>query len=423
MMQDAADMAPRPPVQGTPLALALGGLLSLAAAAFAAQESPADGLRYGAGALLGAFAGFALYHAAFGFTGAWRRLVRERKGAGLRAQMLLVGATCLLSYPLIGYEDLTGLDMHPAILPMGLASAFGAALFGVGMQLGGGCASGTLFTAGGGSMRMLVTLAAFVAGSVIATHHLVEVWFRLDEWTGLPTIPGQSLTGRFGVPAALACLVGFAGIVWIASTAAERRAHGRVEPVRLRAPASALLRGPWPLGWGALALAAVGIGSFLLFSRPWGVTAGFAHWGGALLEALGVEIRTWGYWSGWRQDLLDAGVLADRTSVMNFGIVAGALAAAALAGRVRPRFDLTRRDLATALIGGLMMGYGARLAFGCNIGAYLGGLVSGSVHGLWWLIFGFLGSMAGVWLRSRLGMDPPTPRSGDAPGTRADGTA
>ena len=38
------------------------------------------------------------------------------------------------------------------------------------------------------------------------------------------------------------------------------------------------------------------------------------------------------------------------------------------------------------------MGIGARLAFGCNIGAMLGGIVSGSLHGWVWLIFAFLGS-------------------------------
>ena len=42
-------------------------------------------------------------------------------------------------------------------------------MFGIGMQLGGGCASGTLYTVGGGSTRMIVTLAAFVIGSVVAT--------------------------------------------------------------------------------------------------------------------------------------------------------------------------------------------------------------------------------------------------------------
>jgi hypothetical protein len=58
-----------------------------------------------------------------------------------------------------------------------------------------------------------------------------------------------------------------------------------------------------------------------------------------------------------------------------------------------------------AVLGGLMMGYGARLAFGCNIGALLGGLTSGSLHGLGWLVFGFLGSVIGVRVRPLFKLD------------------
>jgi uncharacterized protein len=55
------------------------------------------------------------------------------------------------------------------------------------------------------------------------------------------------------------------------------------------------------------------------------------------------------------------------------------------------------------------MGYGARLAYGCNIGAFLGGIVSGSLHG-WWLIWGFAGSLVGTRFRAILEMDPPLVR-------------
>ncbi|MEM7523566.1 MAG: YeeE/YedE thiosulfate transporter family protein [Pseudomonadota bacterium] len=151
----------------------------------------------------------------------------------------------------------------------------------------------------------------------------------------------------------------------------------------------------------------VGIGSFLLLGRPWGVTSGFALWGAKAYSALGGDLSDWIYWSGWRSGQVSASLFANGTSVMNFGIVAGAMAAAALARKWSPVWRLSQRDILTAVIGGLMMGYGARLAYGCNIGAYLGGLVSGSLHGWWWLIWGFAGSYLGVWMRARLSMDPP----------------
>ena len=392
-------------MQKIPLVIALAALAAIALGAFQARGGfGGEGLSYASGTLLGGLAGFGLYNASFGFTAAWRRLVREKRGAGIRAQMLLIGASCLVIYPLIGFDDLTGYRMYPVVLPMSLASAFGAFVFGIGMQLGGSCASGTLFVAGGGSVRMLVTLAAFVTGSVAATAHLVEFWQRLDQITGVPTIPGVSVIDQFGVPGALALLALLIGAIWWGTTRIERRAHGTLEPLR---QTEGLLTGPWSLRLGAMVLAVVGIATFLVFQRPWGITSAFALWGAQAAEGMGVSLRDWGYWSGWRAGQLDQSLLADQTSVMNFGIIAGAMAASALAGRYAPSWRLSPRDLWTAVLGGLMMGYGARLASGCNIGAYLGGLVSGSAHGVWWMVFGFAGSWIGTGLRGRIGMDPP----------------
>lgn len=399
----------RPAVNRTTLGLALVALAVVAALGFAER-----GWRFAGAAAIGGFAGIALYHAAFGFTAAWRRIVRERRGDGLRAQMLLIGATCAVSFPLIAWGEAYGLSARGYVLPMGVSSAFGALLFGAGMQLGGGCASGTLFTVGGGSSRMVVTLIFFIAGSLAATAHwafwtappadgaagpLRElITYRLNDNRGV------SLIAALGAPGALAVTGAALGLIALASAVVERRAHGALAP---RRRTGSLVAGPWSLTLGALALAAAGIACLLALGRPWGVTSAFALWGAKAYEALGGEVGGWLYWSGWRQGQLANSVFADATSVMNFGIVLGAMAAASLAGRFAPARRISARDALTAALGGLMMGYGARLAYGCNIGAYLGGLVSGSLHGWWWLIWGFAGSYAGVALRRVLAMDPP----------------
>ncbi|MEM8840698.1 MAG: YeeE/YedE family protein [Pseudomonadota bacterium] len=386
------------------LIVSIAGLAAVCLLAFQTRGGgPGEGLRYAAGGILGGFAGFALYHAAFGFTGAWRRLVRERRGAGVRAQIVLLGLTCSVTYLLIGYEAVTGWNMHPVVIGMGLSSAIGAFAFGVGMQLGGGCASGTLFTAGGGSTRMVVTLIFFILGSALATAHMTEFWLRLDDLTGIPNLPGISVISRFGPIGGLSLVLAVLAVFWVVSTRVERRAHGGLEQPRAQGP---LLTGPWSMTLGAVALALVCIGCFVLFQRPWGVTSGFALWGAKLLQAAGVPVDNWGYWSGWRAGTLERSVFADRVSVMNFGIILGAMAAASLAGRFAPIWRLGGRELATAVLGGLLMGYGARLAYGCNIGAFLGGISSGSLHGWWWLIWGFAGSLLGIRFRRFLHMDP-----------------
>jgi uncharacterized protein len=190
--------------------------------------------------LLGGFAGYALYHASFGFTVAWRRMTRERRGAGLRAQVLLIGLTCAVSYLLIGYQDLTGWRMHPVVMPMGLTTAIGAFVFGVGMQLGGGCASGTLFTTGGGSARMTLTLAFFILGSVWATAHIPDFWAKLPQITGISNIPGTSAVRKFGPLGGLAALLAMLVAIWLVSATIERQRHGALEPERA---SGSLLRG------------------------------------------------------------------------------------------------------------------------------------------------------------------------------------
>lgn len=370
-------------------AASAGALLALVALGAYGEAGP----RQAVAALIGGVAGLALYHASFGFTSAWRKIVTERRGAGLRAQFLLILLTSAVSFPLIAWGQLLGWPAGGFVFPFGIAAAIGAFMFGIGMQLGGGCGSGTLFTAGGGSTRMMITLAAFVAGSVAATAHL-HLWGRL------PSLPAVSLITTVGPQTAFLLTALVLGLLTLATVWIEQRAHGSIAPTGRTV---SLVKGPWSPMTGAVVLAAVGIATFVVVGRPWGITAGFALWGGKILHALGVSVDTWPYWT-WQRSALENSVLRDTTSVMDFGIILGAAIAACLAGRFAPVWRLGTRNVLTALAGGLMMGYGARLAYGCNIGAYLGGLVSGSLHGWLWLVFGFLGSLLGTRLRLRLKM-------------------
>jgi uncharacterized protein len=114
--------------------------------------------RQGALFLLGAALGVVLYHALFGFTSAWRVFISNGRGAGLRAQMAMLAVAVLLFFPVLAQGSLFGQPVHGEYGAVGVSVLVGAFLFGLGMQLGGGCASGTLYTAGGGNTRMLVTL-------------------------------------------------------------------------------------------------------------------------------------------------------------------------------------------------------------------------------------------------------------------------
>ena len=154
------------------------------------------------------------------------------------------------------------------------------------------------------------------------------------------------------------------------------------------------------------------IATLLIAGRPWGVTSAFALWGAKAAGAMGVPVATWPYWTAPAQAAaLNASVLSDVTSVMNFGIMLGALLAALLASRFMPVWKIAAGSLAAAVVGGLLLGYGARIAYGCNIGAYFSGIASGSLHGWLWLPAAFAGNILGTSLRPLFGLSVErTPR-------------
>jgi uncharacterized membrane protein YedE/YeeE len=351
--------------------------------------------------VIGGLLGLTLYHASFGFTGGWRRFVVEKRGNAIRAQMLMIAAASVVFIPLLSLGSFNGQALVGAFAPVSVSVLVGAAMFGLGMQLGGGCGSGTLFTVGGGSSRMLVTLIFFIVGAVIGTAHLP--W-----WLALPSLPEISLGKTLGVPGGvIVTLVGL-GAVAAATVLVERRAHGSIEKVKPapRQGVARLLHGPWQLVGAGLVLAGLNIATLVTAGHPWSVTFGFGLWGAKVAQAAGVPVETWAFWN-WPgpAKALDSSVLADITSVMNFGIILGAALAAGLAGKFAPKVHVPFASFLAAAIGGVLMGYGARLSFGCNVGALFSGIASGSVHGWLWFASAFIGSLGGVALRPLFGLD------------------
>lgn len=351
--------------------------------------------------LIGGLMGATLYHASFGFTGGWRKLAVERRGAGLRSQMLMISIAAIVMIPLLSIGEVGGRQLAGAFAPVGVSVLVGAAIFGLGMQLGGGCGSGTLFTVGGGSARMLVTLLFFVVGAVIGTAHLP--W-----WLALPSLPQMSLGQTFGVSGGVIVTLLGLGAVAAATVLIERRAHGslEVQTVERRDNLPRLLYGPWGLFGAAVLLAVLNIATLVIAGHTWSVTFAFGLWGAKAAEFAGIPVATWDFWT-WTGPAaaLSKSVLFDVTSVMNFGIMLGAALAAGFAGKFAPKTSIPVLSLLAAAIGGVLMGYGARLSFGCNIGALFSGIASGSVHGWLWFAAAFGGSMIGIKLRPLFGLD------------------
>jgi hypothetical protein len=337
---------------------------------------------------IGFACGLTLYHAAFGFTAAYRRLLFQRDGAGVRAQLFMLAVATVLFAPVLAAESAFGRPVTGAFAPAGVQMALGAFLFGAGMQLGGGCGSGTLYAAGGGSVRMFATLAAFCAGGFWASLHM-------DAWQRLPAAGELVLGAALGWPQAVTLQLAVLGALYLAL-----RRWADAGP--LVAPPKGWTRviaGPWPLAAGALLLATLNLATLLVAGHPWSITWAFTLWGAKAAQHLGWSPGEEGFWAGdFPRAALVAPVTADVTSVMDIGIVLGALAAAGLAGRFAPSFRVPPLQLAASVLGGLAMGYGARIAFGCNIGAFFSGVASTSLHGWLWIA----AALPGVWVGARL---------------------
>ena len=151
----------------------------------------------------------------------------------------------------------------------------------------------------------------------------------------------------------------------------------------LSAQYAAVFGRPWPV-WGAALLVAT-INVFLFaFDRPWTASDGLRNWGDWVLTGLGLSPRA---------DLIAPWLYSG--SLLNLGVLLGGLVAALLsrefAIRVPPRGELVK-----GVGGGLLMGLGAMLAFGCNIGGFFSAVSALSLSGF--------GMMLGLGLGALLGL-------------------
>lgn len=398
---------PRPPAPPAP-AVRRGPLAAfgVAGAALTGYVWSEHGAKQGVLLLLGLGLGFALFHSRFGFTSAWRQLVAVGNGAGLRAHALLLGTTATLFAVIIGTgTGLFGSEPVPSAGRIGLGLLIGSFVFAIGMQLGGACASGTLFAVGSGQSSIVLTLGGFIAGSTLAA-------WQFDLWRDLPAYDAVVLSDHVGWLGSWALtLAALAGIVVLTRYVQARRNPPPAGVVPTARGAARALRGSWPLAAGAVVLALLGAGVLLVSGGAWGITSAFALWGSKIVGALGGSPESWSFWQQPNnQAMFDGAVLADKNSLTDIGIMLGAGLAAALGGTWALHRGIPARTAVAAVVGGILMGIGARLAGGCNIGAYLAGIASGSLHGWIWGAVALAGTWAGLRLRPLFGLANPRPK-------------
>lgn len=315
----------------------------------------------------------------FGFTGPWRAIVTERDGRGLMAQLLAIALTAVVAFPLLAsHPD----ELNGAYAPIGFAMLVAAFVFGAAMQVVMGCGSGTLVNAGSGNVIGLIALLGFVLGSFLGSLHLA--W-----WTSLGSLPVYTLQGLFGNLGGL--FVTLLGLAVIGLIVLKRARPG------MRLPRRGLFV-------AALLIALLATLNLVIAGQSWGVVYGLGLWGAKLVSAVGVDLSSSVFWGApAHAQRLQQSLLTDVTSLSNIGIIVGAFIIMRWRSSPGPQVTALRplSWLAVALAG-IVLGYSARVAFGCNVGAFFSGVSTGSLHGWAWFLAAFAGSILGIRLRPRL---------------------
>ncbi|CNH40371.1 YeeE/YedE family protein [Yersinia massiliensis] len=149
--------------------------------------------------------------------------------------------------------------------------------------------------------------------------------------------------------------------------------------------------------WAPLpAVIAAGILSTYYFGLTgtfWAVTGEFTRWGGHLMQLFGAHPQEWGYFKvigleGTPLDRIDG--------MMIIGMFAGCIAAALWANNVKLRKPQHGIRIAQALVGGIIAGFGARLAMGCNLAAFFTGIPQFSLHAWFFALATAAGSYFGA---------------------------
>jgi uncharacterized membrane protein YedE/YeeE len=331
--------------------------------------------------LVGVGMGSVLAGARFGFTTGWRRLIEQRDPRGVMAQLLLLGVAAALSMPLLAAFPS---DLGAALGPPSFSLLIGAFVFGAAMQIADGCGSGTLYKAGLGIPLNMTILPMFALGSFMGSA-------QLEQWLSLGALKPVGLVTQFGPWEALGLtLLGLAALGW-----AALRWSGKSVPWFDRR-----------LFIGAILLAILAVLNLLVAGQPWGVVYGFGLWFAKIATATGAfDPATNPFWSQpVNLTTLSQSVFLDVTSITNIGILAGALwIAASKRTKSSAPASLTAKQWVVGIIAGFLLGYSSRLAFGCNIGAMVSGISTGSIHGWIWVPLAFCGSLIGVRVRRHFG--------------------
>ena len=347
--------------------------------------------------LIGVSLGLLLERGRFCFFCIFREGIEDKNTTPFLSVLVAI-ATGAIGYSIIFGQflpDTTSDRLPPAahIGPVSWVLAVSAFTFGIGMALSGACISGHLYRLGQGYLRAIPALIGTLIGFVLA--FLTWNWLYLRAVADAPTIWLPHYIGYTGsLILTLVVLLVIAIFAIRKGTASEPIRTAPLEVISLKATLRKLIFERWsPITTGAL----VGIVGMVAYLRiePLGVTRQLSTQARTLMSNNNIGPET----------ILGLDRMAGCIAVVSktitnngwliIGLV-GASFAAALAGGRFKLSKLTPKNSTTALLGGVLLGWGSMTSLGCTIGVLLSGTQAFALSGWVFFIFVFLGSWVGI---------------------------
>ncbi len=334
-------------------------------------------------ALFGFGFGYILQRSRFCFAAGFRDIFMVRNTTITRAILLALMLTTF-GFTIINFFTEHSLAENGLVYPFGLHTVTGGILFGFGMVIAGNCISGCLTRMGEGYLMQWFTFVAILVSSAVGAWHLS--WW---DSIAISSAPSVFLPDYLGWGFALALQSGMLLLLYF--IAAKYEAGLNNESI-IPKPGLWLSRAKtavnslgsarsWPYAAGAAALALANTLLFYFWGRPWGITSGLTNLAGWVGASAGLSPMDWLYFQDTFYLEHCEVFLCHPLLYLATAMIAGALTGSLLHREFRIRRPRSGKFILSALAGGALMGYGSRLALGCNIGAFLSGISSFSLHG------------------------------------------
>jgi uncharacterized membrane protein YedE/YeeE len=377
--------------------------------------------------LIGIAIGYCLSRAYSGFAGSVNRAYNTGSTKLMRSMMLMFFVTALVTS---SFVLLNGTDNYNLwINPINLGLVLGALSFGFGMSLSSCCASGVLTDLVSGLPRALVTLLFFGMGVFIGFP--IQRTSSIVQNSIATTAVGASKQGGVYIPDLFGggvqgtifalILVGFLCLlvtVIAYNYERKRKQNGTFTGVGSEKACeqayefsskdskffskenyNRLVAKPWSLTQGSIALVFIFVVMMGVYRAGWGASTPYGIWFGKLVMLFGVSADQLASFTKMNPSTFTTPFFENQITVQNVGIVFGTLFYLLSAGVLKKMFfsemHITFKEVLVFALGGITMGFGTRLANGCNVGALYTPIANLSLSGWVFLVFMIVGGIAG----------------------------